>query len=169
MAPGYEQLESMPGILKALTWDISEDEARWKPSPHRWSILEVLGHLVHVEAHGFRNRAARILAEDNPRLDNYDPDALLVAGAYRQRSVLLALDIFGAQREQSLELLRSISTESWSRPAVHSALGSMTLGDLLHEWPLHDLGHLRQIAELIRAVKYYPHIGPWQKFYTLHP
>jgi len=31
---------------------------------------------------------------------------------------------------------------------------------MLHEWTLHDLGHIRQIAELVRARKYLADAGP---------
>jgi hypothetical protein len=40
---------------------------------------------------------------------------------------------------------------------------------MLNEWAFHDLGHVRQIAELARAVKYYPSMGPFQPQYTVKP
>ena len=40
---------------------------------------------------------------------------------------------------------------------------------MLHEWALHDLGHVRQIAELVRARKYLPGAGPLGEDYQLKP
>ena len=51
----------------------------------------------------------------------------------------------------------------------HTVLGQFTLENLLNEWALHDLGHVRQLAELVRAQLYYPEIGPFRVEYTLKP
>ena len=169
IAPGYEQLAAMPGLLRSVTAGMSNEEARWKVDPGRWSTLEVLEHLVHVEAHGFRGRAARILAEDEPLLPNYDPDALMRAGSCTQPDLATALDEFERARTLSLHLLQQLQPGQFARAATHSTLGRVTLGDLLHEWPFHDLGHLRQIAEIVRAVRFHPHMGPWRQFYTVRP
>ena len=40
---------------------------------------------------------------------------------------------------------------------------------MLHEWALHDLGHIRQIAELVRARKYLPGAGSLGADYQLKP
>jgi hypothetical protein len=40
---------------------------------------------------------------------------------------------------------------------------------MLHEWALHDLGHIRQVAELVRARKYLAGAGPLGKEYRLKP
>jgi hypothetical protein len=40
---------------------------------------------------------------------------------------------------------------------------------MLHEWALHDIGHVRQIAELARARKYLAGAGPLGEDYRLKP
>ena len=45
-------------------------------------------------------------------------------------------------------------------PAVHKKVGPITMEQMLNEWALHDLGHIRQIAELVRARKYLAGAGP---------
>jgi len=39
----------------------------------------------------------------------------------------------------------------------------------LHEWVMHDLGHIRQIAELVRARKHKAAAGPLGEDYQLKP
>jgi hypothetical protein len=102
-------------------------------------------------------------------LESYDPDVYAAAGAYDRPRLETALEEFARERVLSLSLLRTIAPEEMARTGVHSALGPVTLGNLLHEWPFHDFGHLRQISELVRALKFYPHMGAWQKFYTIAP
>ena len=48
-------------------------------------------------------------------------------------------------------------------------VGPITLSQMLHEWSLHDLGHIRQVAELVRARKYLAGAGPLASFYNLKP
>ncbi len=43
------------------------------------------------------------------------------------------------------------------------------LSEMLHEWTLHDLGHIRQIAELVRARKYLAGAGAMGRSYKLNP
>ena len=45
----------------------------------------------------------------------------------------------------------------------------ITLSQMLHEWALHDIGHIRQIAELVRARKYLAGAGPLGEDYQLKP
>jgi hypothetical protein len=167
--PGLQQLERMPDMITTVIAGATDEELCWKPAPMRWSVLEVLGHLAHVETHGFRRRAQRILAEDNPLLENYDPDALVAAGAYKHADIASALEVYSRERAHSIELLRTIRAEDLARPAVHGVLGAVTLGNLLNEWPFHDMGHLRQITELMRTVRFYPNVGAWRQFYNPNP
>ncbi len=163
--PELSALRATPTILRLITEALTPEEARWKPAPKRWSVLEVLGHLAHVELHGFRGRVERIVTEDNPLLPSYDPDSF----TYQVPSLAEGLAAFDRERALSLGLLDTLPASALTRGGVHSSLGPLTVTNLLNEWPLHDLGHIRQVAELIRAVKYYPHIGPWQNFYSLQP
>lgn len=162
---GLAQLRATPVILRMMTEGLTPEEASWKPSAKRWSVLEVLGHLAHVEVYGFRGRVERILGEENPLLPSHDPNSF----TYDVPDLAEGLDSFERERGPSLRLLENLPASALARGGVHSALGPLTVLNLLNEWPLHDLGHIRQIAELIRAVKYYPHIGPWQNFYSLQP
>ena len=165
--PGIHHISAIPGVLRALVRDVSEDEARWKPSPDRWSIVQVLGHLCHVEANSLRYRAQVILTETNPEFPDYDPDKFVAD--FDRPSVAAALDEFERERAVSLELLRTITPDALLRTGRHAALGEVTITNLLNHWALHDLAHLRQIVELIRTAKFYQAAGPWTKFHRVNP
>ncbi len=53
------------------------------------------------------------------------------------------------------------------RASISEAREGITLSHLLNEWAFHDLGHVRQIAEIVRAF-FYPHMGPFQKYYKVN-
>ena len=165
--PCLDLLEATPGILRGLMSEISEEDARWKPAPERFSIAEVLGHLSHSEGNCYRLRLDRFLAEDRPELE--PDDAQLWLDRYRNADPEDAFDHFEEQRETNVEFLRGLPAESGHRAAMHKEVGEITLAQMLHEWALHDLGHVRQIAELVRARKYLAGAGPLGTAYQLKP
>jgi len=47
--------------------------------------------------------------------------------------------------------LRNLPAGAGDRVALHREYGEITMAQMLNEWALHDLGHIRQIAELTLA------------------
>src|SRR5579863_5764306 len=167
--PALEHMAATPDIFRALLTGVSDRQAYWKPTPERFSIAELLEHLSHVEGHYFRGVTDRILADENPEISGYDTDSYIAAGAYRGRDAEESLAHWEEQRDDNIEFLRGLDPKILSRTGRHTVLGQFTLGNLLNEWALHDLGHVRQLAELVRAQLYYPEIGPFRAEYNLKP
>lgn len=167
--PGLELLRHTPDIVAWIVAGLDEADSRWKPAPDRWCVLEVVGHLGEIESAGFRGRVQAILEQDRPLLPGIDPNQAAASGAYTARPLAEAVARFRAEREFSLRVLDRVRAADLDRAGLHGDLGPITLANLLHEWPLHDLGHVRQVAELVRARKYHPHIGPWREMYPMRP
>ena len=165
--PCLELLEATPAILRGLMSEISDDDARWKPAEDRFSVAEVLSHLSHSEGHCYRSRLDRFLAEDLPEFE--PDDAQMYLEIYENADPEEEFAHFEEQRETNIELLRGLSADAGSRKAMHREAGEITLAQMLHEWALHDLGHVRQVAELVRARKYLAGAGPLGASYQLKP
>jgi hypothetical protein len=164
-----DHLAAMPDIFRALLTGVTDEQARWKPTPDRFSIAELLEHLSHVEAHCFRCRVDEMLAVDNPEFEPYDQNLFYAAGTYSNRDPEESMAHWEEQREDNVEFLLGLEPATLARTARHAKLGPFTLANLLNEWALHDLAHVRQLTELVRAQLYYPEIGPFQVEYTLRP
>ena len=165
--PCLDLLEATPGILRGLMCELSEEDARWKPAADRFSVAEVLAHLSHSEGHCYRTRVERFLQEERPELE--PDDASFHLDLYRNADPEDAFDHFEEQRESNVEYLRSLEASAGERVALHKAAGEITLSQMLYEWALHDLGHIRQIAELARARRYLAGAGPLGMDYHLRP
>jgi DinB superfamily len=165
--PCLDLLEATPAILRGLLSEITKEDARWKPAEDRFSIAEVLSHLSHSEGHCYRPRVDRFLSEEKPEFE--PDDAQMHLEVYKTADPEQDFGHFEAQRETNVELLRGLPAESGNRRAMHRAAGEITLSQMLHEWALHDLGHIRQIAELVRARKYLAGAGPLGDDYKLKP
>jgi hypothetical protein len=165
--PCLDQLEATPTILRGLMAELDHQDVAWKPGPDRFSVGEVLAHLSHSEGHCYRTRLDRFLSESNPEFEPDDAQDHLEL--YAAADPEDAFDHFEEQRETNLEFLRGLSAADGARTAVHRTVGPITLAQMLHEWALHDLGHIRQVAELVRARKHLAGAGPLGSFYNLKP
>ena len=165
--PCLDLLEATPAILRGLMSGVSDEDARWKPAADRFSIAEVLCHLSHSESHCYRPRVDRFLGEEMPEFE--PDDAQMYLDLYRNADPEEEFARFEAQRATNIELLRGLPAEAGNRKARHLDAGEITLSQMLHEWALHDLGHIRQIAELVRARKYLAGAGRLGEEYNLRP
>lgn len=168
-------MEKTPLLLETLLRDLPQELLRWKPAADRWSITEVLAHLVDIEL-VYADRTRRIVTEDAPALRKYEPSTENGNGDEGRREDANACTFFDEKlatffktRRATLILLRSIPADSGDREATHSELGRITLQEMLNEWASHDLGHLRQIAELYRARAFHPYAGPFQEYSNPRP
>lgn len=168
MQPAIALLEKTPRLLETLLCDLSGELLHWKPVPDRWSISEVLAHLAALEQ-VYAERALRMVAEEAPALIKYDQASAAARAEYSRRSAGVNLALFTRTRRSTLALLRSLPDSAGLRTGVHSELGTVTLVQMINEWANHDLGHLRQIAELYRAYSFHPHSGPFMKYSNPKP
>ena len=169
MLPGLAQLENTPEILRLLLQDLTNEEANWKPAPDRWSIAEVIEHLSHVEGHGFRSRLDQIMESSASEMLEYNQETFAAQGQYSGRDIEDSFDHWEDQRDANLQFLRGLDETVVSRQGKHEKLGMISIGDLLHEWAFHDMGHIRQILELLRSHRHYPKMGNFRSIYKIHP
>jgi len=133
--------------IQSLIEGVSVEQARWKPDPDTWSVLEALNHLYDEERYDFRVRLDIILHHPNRPWPPIDPAGWVVEREYNQRELAESLDGFVRERAGSLEWLRGLSAPDWE--AVYPApFGPITAGALLASWAAHDLLHTRQLVEL---------------------
>jgi hypothetical protein len=157
-------MEKTPQLLDTMLAGVAPDVLRWKPAPDRWSISEVLSHLADCED-CLAERVRRFVLEDAPYLKEYDPPAEGFSAGSPQEH----LSRFTHTRRELVQFLRTLPPDIGARTAQHSQLGLVTLEQMLNEWASHDLGHVRQIAELYRARAFHPNAGAFGSYQTLHP
>ena len=160
-------LEEAPGILRSLMRELSHEDAAWKPAPDRFSVAEVLVHLSHSEGHCYRPRLDRFLKEEMPEFE--PDDAQMYLDLYREADAEDSFHHFKEQRDTNIQFLRTLPRVAGERRAMHKEAGEITLQQMLHEWAMHDLGHIRQIAELVRARMHWRQAGKLGESYKLRP
>ncbi len=164
LRPAIALMEKTPQLLETMLGGIAPDVLRWKPAPNRWSISEVLSHFADSEDI-LSERVRRFVLEDTPHLKEYWPPAEGYSAGTPQEH----LSRFTFARRELVQFLRTLPPDIGARTAQHSKLGLITLEQMLNEWASHDLGHVRQIAELYRARAFHPNAGPFAAYQTLNP
>src|SRR2546422_9498692 len=123
--PCLNLLAATPGILRGLMTELTDDDARWKPTPDRFSVAEVLAHLSHSEGHCYRMRVDQFLNEELPEFEQ--DDAQMYLELYRDAHAEDSLDHFEEQRKTNIEFLRTLARSAGSRKAIHKVAGEGTL------------------------------------------
>lgn len=136
--------------IQSLVVGVSASEARVRPAPDSWSILEVVAHLLDEEREDFRPRLDLVLHRPHETWAPIDPPAWVTARGYNNRELTATLSAFLAERERSLAWLAGLTAPDWSRE-YPASFGPITAGDLAASWAAHDLLHTRQLLELRRA------------------
>jgi len=137
-------------IVRQLVAGVSPAEARLKPTPETWSILEVVCHLYDEEREDFRPRLDIALHRPEEKWPKIDPAGWVTTRRYNDRDLVQALDGLLTERESSLTWLHGLSEPNWE--AEYAApFGPIKAGDLLASWVAHDNLHTRQLVELRRS------------------
>jgi hypothetical protein len=134
--------------VAALARGVSEAQARWRPAPDEWSVLEVLGHLEDEERDDFRRRVDSILHRPEEAWPPIDPAGWVHARGYNARPWPPALEAFVRERQASLCWLEALPDPDWSVSHHHPRLGRVSAGDMLAAWVAHDHLHIRQLNQL---------------------
>lgn len=145
-------LERNAEVFPALVRGVDARQARWKPAPDAWAILEVVAHLADEESRDFRRRIDYTLNRPGERWPPIDPPRWAVEEGYLERELKGEVERFRSERRRSVAWLRGLVDPDWSREYEHPSLGTLSAGDLLASWLAHDLLHVRQINRLWRAL-----------------
>ena len=137
-------------LIRHLVADVSDDQARWKPDPGRWSILEVINHLYDEEREDFREHLDMILHRPDDAWHPIRPFEWITEREYNTRDLASSLQNFLAERRASLAWLEGLAAPDWDVSIQAPWDAPMRAGDMLASWAVHDQWHIQQLVRLRR-------------------
>ena len=146
----YRELTQSTDMIRSLLAGIRQEEAQFKPSPGKWSILEVVCHLYDEEREDFREHLDFILHRQHEEWHPIAPQAWVKLRRYNEQNFASMQKKFFLEREKSFAWLKKIRNSDWNT-TYKSRWGSMRAGDMLSSWIAHDNLHVRQLVELRRS------------------
>ncbi len=162
-----EVLAQTPAVLSALLRGKSALWLNSRKSPDAFSALDVVGHLIHGEKTDWIPRVRVILEDGETR--RFEPfDRFGFQDSISGKTIEELLDEFAKLRHESLETLRglNLTEDQYSLRGMHPELGTVTLGNLLATWVVHDLGHIAQMVKTM-ASEYRDAVGPWRAYTSI--
>ncbi len=94
----------------ALLDSITEDHAGHRYAPDKWSLRELVGHLIDAER-VFAYRALRFSRQDKTNLPGFEENDFVTHGAFAARTLQDLLQEFRACRQSNLLMFRGMSPE----------------------------------------------------------
>lgn len=135
----------------ALLANISEERANFRYGPDKWSIKEVLGHLIDTERI-FAYRALRFARNDTTNLPGFDQDDYIRNASFDDCTLNELAAEFAHVRRSNLSLFKHLDEEAWKRKGAANdsevsvrALAYIIAGHELHHM---DILHRRYLASL---------------------
>jgi len=148
-----DEAEKSPKQIAAAVSGLGDKVLRYRPSPEKWCILEILGHLADAEViNAYRIR--QMLADKDPVIAPIDQDAWAKHLGYLESSVPELIALYGLNRHATLQLLRRIKAADLEKSAYHPELKkSLTVADMVERLAAHGPNHLGQIERLKKQAR----------------
>ena len=143
-------IQPLPGKIEALSRGLSAEQLRQRPREGEWSMKEVMAHFLKVERDVFLLRLKRIVNEDRPRFESFDPEAWAAERDHRQGDFMDDWRAFAAARAETAAFLAS-QPPAADRIGLSAFFGPVMLAQYATHIVDHDLEHLAQL-QACRAV-----------------
>ena len=122
----------------ALLRDLSEDQALHAYAPGKWTVKEVIGHVMDAER-VFMHRALRFGRGDETALPPFDENTYTPAGEFNARPLASLISELTTVRRATVALLAGLPADAWQRRGTASGfrvsvrgLAWITAGHELH-------------------------------------
>lgn len=138
-------LESQVAALRRALGGLSDEAARYRYAPGKWSIKDVVGHLADAER-VMAYRALRIARGDATPLPGFDENAYAEAAGADARPLADLLDELAAVRTATLALVRALGADALARRGTANGQ-PVTVRALVFIVAGHAHHHARILAE----------------------
>lgn len=133
-----EILDRQSTQLRDLASSASPEQQAFRYAPGKWSVREVVGHLIDCER-VFGYRAFRVGRGDQTPLPGFDENEYVAVSGYHRRDIASLAEEFALVRAANLAVFRNLSEDHWRRigtangyPASVRALAFIMAGHVEH-------------------------------------
>jgi hypothetical protein len=158
----YVSLVTTDDILAALRQQISrttatfskisEGHGNYSYAPDKWTVKQVLGHMIDVERI-MSYRALSIARGDQTPLPGFEQDDYVASAGFNEISIAALLEELAAVRNATVLLFQQLNADAWGRQGIASN-NKVSVRALAYIIAGHELHHLQVLNE-----KYLPALG----------
>ena len=136
-----DQLHTTQRLLSSL----SETESSFRYAPDKWTIRQVLGHVIDAERI-FSYRALRISRGDTTPIEGFEQEGYVAHGPFEHCTMADLLEEFATVRRATVFLFRNLDSEAWTRRAVASN-NEVTVRALAYIIAGHEVHHMEVLRQ----------------------
>lgn len=146
-----DALEEQPRETLAVLSTLSEEQGDFRYAPEKWSVKEMLGHVIDAER-VFSYRALCFARNDQTPLASFDQDDYVRNSNSADARLADLIDEFVSVRRATVWLFRGLSQDAWMRRGVANG-DPVSVRAIAYIIAGHEVHHRRILRE-----KYFP--GP---------
>ncbi|NLT50684.1 MAG: DinB family protein [Ignavibacteria bacterium] len=140
------QIRATIELVKPGLINISEENARVKPSPVKWSKKEILGHLIDSALNNHQ-RTVRAMLNSAADFPAYNQDEWVKIQKYSERDWKELVELFSVVNFNFYKLLEVVPAETLSNPVNAGKEKPFTLEFIITDYLRHLKHHLEQIIK----------------------
>jgi DinB superfamily len=135
-----KQIESTLSLIRGL----SKAQGDLRYAPGKWSVKEVIGHLIDAERI-FAYRALRFARNDATPLPGFDENSFVANACFGSLALADLADEFEHTRKSNVYLFKQLDGDSWLRrgAASDNEISVRAIAYILAGHELHHVGILR--------------------------
>jgi len=147
----FPGLEAGPRTLRNLIRHIPAERMDRPTHPDRFTPREVMAHLADWEPIS-RGRMQTAVASPGAGVPGIDEWERAREQGYIKWDPFEQADEFIRRRSETIAFLKGLAPDDWSKVAVHSERGAMTVYDYANMELGHDLYHVAQLCSVLEEV-----------------
>ena len=159
--PDYiRDLETSVDAMAAWLITVPDTAARWRPKPHAWSPIEIIGHLIDSAANN-HTRFVRAAGQDDLVFPGYAQDDWVCAQNYAAAPWSEVITLWHSYNRHIARVMAAVPAavryRKHERHNLHelawqpyAADEPATLDDLMRDYVLHLKHHLTQVRDRVR-------------------
>ena len=130
---------------RALLRSVPEERGAFRYAPGKWSVKELLGHLIDSERI-FSYRALTFARDDRTPLPGYEQDDYIRSGSFDAVPLAELAAEFASVRRATVFLFKHLDDEAWARRGLAND-NEVSVRALAHIIAGHELHHRRVLRD----------------------
>lgn len=137
-------LENQTADLQNLLAGVSDEKATFRYAEGKWSIKELLGHIIDGER-VFSYRALRISRKDETPLAGFEENKFVANSNFKNTALADLVEEFSLLRRSNVLFFKNLTEEAWLNvgTASDAAISVRALAYIM-------VGHVRHHANILR-------------------
>lgn len=138
-------LDAQSNETAKILGGLSEAQASHRYEPGKWSVKQLVGHVIDAER-VFSYRALAIARGDTTPLPGFEQDPYVANAGSDERSIAELAEEFATVRKANVMMFRALSEEAWQRSGIASD-NPINVRSLAYILLGHERHHLRVLRE----------------------